>query len=395
MDQKKLDQFAEWCRQGGVEFSAVEPVYYGPDRGCGLRAKRSIRWNEKFLKVPKSKIITAGLVADIPKYTNILKQHRLEPFPILVLFFYTESQDPESEFSPYLRILPKEFTTPLANDVQRSDQIPVEHLPNRVRDFLDKQRKEFEQIREEISKVLDPIKPDLELLNWAWHVVNTRCIFVENEEHPLVYSEESGDSIAVIPMVDLMNHSPNAQAVAYYDKITKSYLLSAEYSCVSEDAELFVCYGPHDNPRLWIEYGFCLPGNIFNRVDLPTSVFLAIAKKLCGNLDSGKREQLIKEAAFPCTIYASDISPPHGLKKNCQILIMNNKELSQAKKIIYNDNEDLEENDEVMDLTYKVLNELSHLLRRRADACPSGYRHFWTEQIEILDALICLKDSDE
>jgi hypothetical protein len=67
----------------------------------------------------------------------------------------------------------------------------------------------------QVTKVLDPLKPDLLLLNWAWHVVNTRCIFMENDDHPLIYSELSGDNIAVIPMVDLMNHTANAQVCLF------------------------------------------------------------------------------------------------------------------------------------------------------------------------------------
>jgi hypothetical protein len=75
-------------------------------------------------------------------------------------------------------------------------------------------------------------------------------------------------------MVDLMNHSPNAQAVAYYDKTSQQYAVSADYGCVGEGEEVFVCYGPHDNARLWLEYGFTLPGNVFNRVDLSTGEWL-------------------------------------------------------------------------------------------------------------------------
>jgi hypothetical protein len=51
MNQRRLAEFVDWCTAKGVEFDLVEPVYYGPDRGCGLRAKRTVRWNEKFLKV--------------------------------------------------------------------------------------------------------------------------------------------------------------------------------------------------------------------------------------------------------------------------------------------------------------------------------------------------------
>lgn len=45
---------------------------------------------------------------------------------------------------------------------------------------------------------------------WAWHVVNTRCIYVENKHDPLL-DNSSGDTIVVVPFVDLLNHSPDAQ----------------------------------------------------------------------------------------------------------------------------------------------------------------------------------------
>ena len=48
-------------------------------------------------------------------------------------------------------------------------------------------------------------------LNWAWHLVNTRCIFYESAEHALVDSATGGDTIAVIPMLDFLNHSTKPQ----------------------------------------------------------------------------------------------------------------------------------------------------------------------------------------
>jgi hypothetical protein len=51
MDQAMLNNFVKWCKNNGMEFDLVEPVFYGHDRGVGLRAKHSIRWNERFLGV--------------------------------------------------------------------------------------------------------------------------------------------------------------------------------------------------------------------------------------------------------------------------------------------------------------------------------------------------------
>lgn len=62
----------------------------------------------------------------------------------------------------------------------------------------------------QLSSVLND-SMDLKKLNWAWHVVNTRCVFLENPEHELVESGQGGDSLAIIPVMDMLNHEPKAQ----------------------------------------------------------------------------------------------------------------------------------------------------------------------------------------
>ncbi|KAI6210268.1 SET domain-containing protein [Aphelenchoides besseyi] len=405
MNERTLTKFVEWSKRHGVNLEAAEPRQLGADRGCGLVAKRAIRCNEIFLRVytiPKSLIITAGVVADLPEYAQLLTRYstlqharnscaisRLDPFTILVLFFYQETQNANSPFRDYLNVLPSEFTTPLAT-TDLGKEIPVDQLPLRLRDLLEKQRLEFEQVRKKISELLDL---DLNRLNWAWHVVNTRCIYLENPPHPLVDSLTTGDSIAVIPMVDMANHDPKAQCVGRFDKHDQQYVVAADHCFVAEGDELFVCYGPHDNPRLWIEYGFCLPDNLFNRVDLPINLFIAIARKL--NIEvTTEKQRLIQEAALPCTTYASDIQPSHGLKTNCSILLMSRDQIPQAKKLIYGNPTDLNDNPAVMDLAYRVIGELNATIKRRAESAPQIYRHFWDEQTEILENLLKLRDGE-
>lgn len=65
-----------------------------------------------------------------------------------------------------------------------------------------------------------------------------------------------------------------------------------------------------------------------------------------------------------------------------------------AKKLIYNDLDELEDDQIVMNLVYNVLDELNLSMQKRADSAPEVYRHFWTEQIDILQNLIQLRDTE-
>lgn len=85
-----------------------------------------------------------------PISLRFVRRNRLEAFPILVLFVYEESAADDSESRPYFDVLPAEFTTPLADD-RLGASLPADRLPARVRELLEKQRREFEEIREKVS----------------------------------------------------------------------------------------------------------------------------------------------------------------------------------------------------------------------------------------------------
>lgn len=42
---------------------------------------------------------------------------------------------------------------------------------------------------------------------WAWHIVNTRSIFSAFDKPHASIDGEEGNSLAVIPFVDMFNHS--------------------------------------------------------------------------------------------------------------------------------------------------------------------------------------------
>ncbi|CAD5208259.1 unnamed protein product [Bursaphelenchus xylophilus] len=391
MKEAAITSLIQWAKNEGAVMDLVEVKYCGEDRGCGVFAKKTIRLNETFLRIPKHLMITAGMVADMPEYKNILERHRVEAFSILVMFFYLESQRKEDAFfHPYFASLPKTFDTPLAqNYVDLEKKFTMEELPKRAMELLMKQKNEFIYLREQLSRVLDTRHIDIPHLNWAWHVVNTRCVYLENPEHPLVENSKLTDTLAIIPVMDMLNHSPNAQALAFFDKHSNTYCVNAEYRCVNEGDEIFVCYGPHDNLRLWVEYGFSIPHNIFNRVDIPNNVLFALAAAI--GLDvSEEKKRIIDELAIPNTMYLSDVKPSFGLQKNVSILLMSKMELKDVKNRIYG----ADATNATLEVVYRIIEHLKGLLEKRVRTALPTFKHFWSEQVELLQNIINQQSDD-
>ncbi|CAJ0561438.1 unnamed protein product, partial [Mesorhabditis spiculigera] len=70
------------------------------------------------IRMPHSVLLTAGSIADMPKYKKMLDafSQKMAPFEILTLFFCLEESS-SSKYGPYLDILPKKFDTPAADGI--------------------------------------------------------------------------------------------------------------------------------------------------------------------------------------------------------------------------------------------------------------------------------------
>ncbi|VDL63235.1 unnamed protein product [Nippostrongylus brasiliensis] len=248
-----LQAFLDWCRAKGVQFDGLE-LRSCENSGNGVFATRQFRTDEKVIQVPEELMITAGKVADMDEYSKILKETKFfpTPFELLTLFFCLEKEE-SSSYGPYLKVLPKDFTTPAFLE----KAIDPAGLPLSVRDYWCTQQRDLADSWRKIQKAVPHVTYRKFL--WAWHVVNTRCIYVENKPHASV-DNSAGDTLAVIPFVDMLNHEPNAKGIAMLERYAKKYMVRATHF-ILDDQEVTVCYGPHDNARLWMEYGFTIPNN--------------------------------------------------------------------------------------------------------------------------------------
>ncbi|KHJ85261.1 hypothetical protein OESDEN_15016, partial [Oesophagostomum dentatum] len=285
------------------------------------------------------------------------------------------------------------FTTPayLGQIIDAAD------LPASVRDFWCTQQKDLQEMWKRIHEVVPRIPHEKFL--WAWHVVNTRCIYVENKPHPSI-DNSAGDTLAVIPFVDMLNHEPLAKGIAMFDRYSNTYIVRASH-CVLEDEQVTVCYGPHDNARLWMEYGFTLPDNPNGKVLLEHALFIALAKKVGVNV-SPLHEEALREAGLPCSLYLSDEGPSWALRVNMKILMLSPSDIKRWREIVYTerprpaslcslDDEELElDEQEMAELRTleQIISELRQAVASRMNAAPQETQWIWKEQLVIVDVVL-------
>lgn len=113
--------------------------------------------------------------------------------------------------------------------------------------------------------------PAEDSFKYAWLIVNTRCLFFDPfprfqaetgraRTKRLHASHDSTQSMALSPLIDLLNHSSSSSTTPAC-KVTYDH---SGFSVTSQKAyrvgeELLVSYGPHTNDFLLVEYGFILP----------------------------------------------------------------------------------------------------------------------------------------
>ncbi|CAJ0568276.1 unnamed protein product, partial [Mesorhabditis spiculigera] len=87
--------------------------------GYGVFANEVHLPESLMIRMPHSVLLTAGSIADMPKYKKMLDDfsQKMAPFEILTLFFCLEESS-SSKYGPYLDVLPKKFDTPAADGIQ-------------------------------------------------------------------------------------------------------------------------------------------------------------------------------------------------------------------------------------------------------------------------------------
>ncbi|XP_025933377.1 SET domain-containing protein 4 isoform X3 [Apteryx rowi] len=254
----------KWLKDRGFEDNDIRPAEFW-DTGRGLMTTKALQAGELVISLPEKCLLTTGTVLSSCLGEYITKwKPPVSPLIALCTFLIAEKHAGEqSLWKPYLDVLPKTYTCPvcLEEDV-------VSLLPEPLRKKAQEQRTMVHELYVSSKAFFSSLQPlfaentetifNYSALEWAWCTVNTRTVYMKHSQRECFSLEP--DVYALAPYLDLLNHSPNVQVKAAFNEQIRSYEIRTDSQCKKYE-EVFICYGPHDNQRLLLEYGFVAVDN--------------------------------------------------------------------------------------------------------------------------------------
>nr|XP_009665876.1 PREDICTED: SET domain-containing protein 4 isoform X4 [Struthio camelus australis] len=254
----------KWLKDRGFEDSNLRPAEFW-DTGRGLMTTKALQAGELVISLPEKCLLTTGtvLTSCLGEYIKKWKPP-VSPLIALCTFLIAEKHAGEkSLWKPYLDVLPKTYTCPVC-----LEQDVVSLLPEPLRKKAQEQRTVVRELYVSSKAFFSSLQPlfventealfNYSALEWAWCTINTRTVYMKHSQKACFSLEP--DVYALAPYLDLLNHSPNVQVEAAFNEQTKRYEIRTDSQCKKYE-EVFICYGPHDNQRLLLEYGFVAVDN--------------------------------------------------------------------------------------------------------------------------------------
>ncbi|KFP71679.1 SET domain-containing protein 4, partial [Acanthisitta chloris] len=267
----------KWLKDRGFGDSSLRPAEFW-ETGRGLMTTKALQVRDLIISLPEKCLLTTGTVLSSCLGEYVVKwKPPVSPLMALCTFLIAEKHFGEkSPWKPYLDVLPKTYTCPvcLERDV-------VNLLPEPLRKKAQEQRTTVQELFESSKAFFSSLQPlfaedtgtvfTYSALEWAWCTVNTRTIYMKHSQRECFSLEP--DVYALAPYLDLLNHSPNVQVKAAFNEQTRSYEIWTNSQCKKYE-EVFICYGPHDNQRLLLEYGFVAMDNPHSSVYVSSDTLL-------------------------------------------------------------------------------------------------------------------------
>ncbi|XP_069727989.1 SET domain-containing protein 4 [Phaenicophaeus curvirostris] len=275
--QLEYIQLKKWLKDRGFEDSNLRPAWFW-DTGRGLMTTKALQAGDLIISLPEKCLLTTATVLSSCLGEYIMKwKPPVSPLIALCTFLIAEKHAGEkSLWKPYLDVLPKTYTCPvyLEHDV-------VSLFPEPLRKKAQEQRTTVHELYMSSKAFFSSLQPlfaentetifNYSALEWAWCTVNTRTIYMKHSQRECFSLEP--DVYALAPYLDLLNHSPNVQVTGAFNEQTRSYEIRTNSQCKKYE-EVFICYGPHDNQRLLLEYGFVAMNNPHSSVYVSSDTLL-------------------------------------------------------------------------------------------------------------------------
>lgn len=233
------EELWQWCHTIGI---AVDGLALGAAHGRSLMASKEFEAGSELLVVPKAAFLRPPAATPADKEKMINNQSRLS------LYILSELNG-ESTLKPYLNLLPRSFK-----------HMPELWSPDKLGLLKDTMAAaEVEGRRQEIlaqfNRLAGCTSYSFEQFTWARLVVMTR-----------IFALPEGQE-AIVPIVDMINHSTRPNCDAFYDSKREAFVVKA-CQRINKAEEITISYGQKPNSRLLASYGFALEDNPADEVPI-------------------------------------------------------------------------------------------------------------------------------
>ncbi|XP_074156778.1 SET domain-containing protein 4 isoform X2 [Sminthopsis crassicaudata] len=328
-------ELRKWLKERKFDDHSLRPTRFS-GTGRGLMAVKSLQPGELIISLPEECLLTTDTV--IKSYLGDYITKWTPPIsPLLALCTFLISENnagKKSPWKPYLDILPKDYTCLVCLDprvvrlLPKPLKIKAQEQKAQVRELFVSSRGFFSSLQSLFTEDVEHIFHYHAFL-WAWCTINTRTVYMKHAQKKCLSAEP--DVYALAPYLDLLNHSPGVQVNAAFNEKTRCYEIRTTSSCKKYE-ELFICYGPHDNHRLLLEYGFVAINN-------PHSAVYISIDSLVDHLPSvdtqmNKKLSLLKEHGFSENLTFGWDGPSWRLLTALKLLCLGVDEFTCWKKVL-------------------------------------------------------------
>ncbi|KAK8923420.1 hypothetical protein KSP39_PZI019559 [Platanthera zijinensis] len=283
-------------REGGFVHPKLRIANQGPD-GLGLSALSEIPGGSELIILPGHIPLRFQRSVDPHDFDSALIQlSKRIPEELwamrLGLRLLQERAASGSFWWPYISNLPETFSAPIffsGADIKNIQYIPLVHQVNKRCSFLLEFEKEAKTFLETLNPKNHPFGgQDLNAssLGWAMTAVSSRAFCLHGE---VLTDGKKTDIHMLLPLIDMCNHSfyPNAKIVQEQEKgCSKMLIKVVAEKQIDKNSPVMLNYGCLSNDHFLLDYGFVVPSNPFDHVELTYDGILLDAAGMAAGLSS-------------------------------------------------------------------------------------------------------------
>uniref|UniRef100_A0A8D0ECU9 SET domain-containing protein 4 n=1 Tax=Salvator merianae TaxID=96440 RepID=A0A8D0ECU9_SALMN len=396
--RKKYILLMKWLKERGYEDNKLRPAQFS-ETGRGLMTTKTLQADDLIISLPEKCLLTTDTVLNSYLGEYIEKWiPPVSPLVALCTFLIAEKYTQKTSlWKPYLDLLPESYTCPVYLEEET-----VNLFPEPLRRKAYAQRQVVQELFLSLQHFFFSLQPlflesvesvfNYNAFRWAWCTINTRTVYMKHPQKACLSREP--DTYALAPYLDLLNHNPAAQVEAGFNEKTRCYEIKTLLHCQKYE-EIFIGYGPHDNQRLLLEYGFVAAHNPHSTVHVRTDTLLGYFLK-------EDRQRPVKVSILQEHRLLEDLTfgwdgPSWRLLTALKLLCLKEDEFTSWKKVLLGDVISQRNENETLDLSTKIcismIEETQYVLQK-ISLLKTDFMHLasqltliealWSEELKIL-----------